>query len=299
MTQPSASAATLRARAEAISAGMPALLAEAEHLARTVMLGDHGRRRSGQGDEFWQFRPAVPGDSGRAIDWRRSARGDQAFVREREWQAAQSVVLWLDSAAAMRFTGAPDRPEKGARARLLGLALACVLLRGGERVGLADGLVPPRAGRAQIDRLALALAAQGEEAAGSDYGTPPDGGLPAHGVAVFVSDFLGPLAPTEHAVAAAADAGLRGTLLQILDPAEEAFPFDGRTVFESMTGTLRHETLKARDLRERYRQRLDERRGQIAELCARCGWTFGVHHTGETPLSALLWLYRSLEMRRG
>lgn len=292
MTITPAPAADLRARAEALSGGMPALLAEAEHLARTVMLGDHGRRRAGQGDEFWQFRPAVPGDPGRSIDWRRSARGDQAFVREREWQAAQSVAIWIDEAAAMRFSGSPERPEKADRARLLGLALGCLMLRGGERVGLADGRVPPRAGRAQIDRLALALAQPGADA---DYGTPPDSGLPMQGVAVFLSDFLGDFAGLERAVSSAADAGLRGTLLQVLDPAEEAFPYDGRTVFESMGGSLRHETLKARDLRDRYRDRLAERRAALAALAARCGWSFGTHHTGEPALSALLWLYRSIE----
>jgi uncharacterized protein (DUF58 family) len=78
----------LRARAEALGQSLPPLLAEAELLAATVVLGDHGRRRAGMGDEFWQYRPAHAGDSARMIDWRRSARSDSHFVREREWQAA-------------------------------------------------------------------------------------------------------------------------------------------------------------------------------------------------------------------
>src|SRR5690606_24154562 len=76
----------LRAQAEALAAPLPVLLAEAEHLASTVLLGDHGRRRAGQGDTFWQYRPAMPGDEMRNIDWRRSGRADAAFIQDKEWQ---------------------------------------------------------------------------------------------------------------------------------------------------------------------------------------------------------------------
>jgi len=90
---PASTPAALRHRAEAHASGYPPLMAEAEHLAATVMLGEHGRRRAGMGDEFWQYRPAQPGDALRQIDWRRSARSDAHFVRQKEWQAAQSVML--------------------------------------------------------------------------------------------------------------------------------------------------------------------------------------------------------------
>ena len=147
------SVAPLRPRAEALGQSLPALLASAEHLASTVMPGEHGRRRAGMGDEFWQYRPAHAGDPVRLIDWRRSARSDAHFVREREWQAAQSVSLWVDPSKSMGFSGDKSRAPKADRARLLALALAILLLRGGERVGLAGDAAPPRSGRAQLLRL--------------------------------------------------------------------------------------------------------------------------------------------------
>ena len=122
--------ASLRAQAETLGQSLPALQAEAEHLAATVTLGEHGRRRPGMGDDFWQYRPARAGDALRLIDWRRSARSDQAFVQEREWQAAQSVVFWVDPAQSMDFAGS-TRPPKSDRARLLALALAVLLLAAG------------------------------------------------------------------------------------------------------------------------------------------------------------------------
>lgn len=281
----------LRASAGRLGQSLPPLLAAADHLAATVTLGDHGRRRAGQGDEFWQYRQAHQGDAARMIDWRRSARGDVQFVREREWQAAQSVSLWVDRSASMQFSGDKARPAKADRARLLALALAILLLRGGERVGLTGGLTPPRSGRGQSERLALALADED----GTDFGSPDMAGLSAHGRVVLISDFLGDLAPLETAIAAATYRGVRGVILQVLDPAEETFPFDGRTIFESMGGSLRFETLRAGDLRARYLARLAERRARLADLARASGWHLSGHHTGDPAQPALLWLFRALE----
>jgi uncharacterized protein (DUF58 family) len=290
LNQPAPITGDLRAKAEALGQSLPALLAGADHLARTVMMGEHGRRRAGQGDEFWQYRPAHAGDAARSIDWRRSARSDAHFVREREWQAAQSVTLWVDRAKSMAFSGAKTRETKADRARLLALATGVLLLRAGERVGLAGG-DPPKPGRSQVMPLATGLA----EDTAADYGVPDAAGLMAHGRAVFVSDFLGPLEPLQDALAQGAERGVRGVLCQVLDPAEEDFPFSGRTIFDSMGGTLTHETQSAGQLRTRYLDRLAERKDRLQNLARATGWHYACHHTGAPAQSALLWLYRALE----
>lgn len=288
-------AAPLRARAEHEAARLPPLLARAEHLAGTVLLGEHGRRRSGLGDDFWQYRPVQAGDERRFIDWRRSARSDQQFVRQREWQIAQSVVIWVDNAASMRFASDRNLPEKSDRARLLALAVAILLNRAGERVGLAGVQLPPRRGEAQLMRLAEALNAESEE----DYGRPENSGMLPHGRALFVSDFLGDIDAARDALTSAADRGVQGVLLQVLDPAEEAFPYRGRTIFESVGGTLAHETLKASELRDRYLDRLAARKAELKALCAATGWQYGLHHSSDSAQSALLWLYRAFDAGLG
>jgi uncharacterized protein (DUF58 family) len=281
--------ADLRLRAETLGQSLPALLAEAEHLAATLMLGEHGRRRAGQGDEFWQYRPAHQGDAARSIDWRRSARSDAHFIREREWQAAQSVTLWVDSASSMAFSGDAARAPKGDRARLTALALSVLLLRGGERVGLSG--MTPKPGRAQLLELLAALETDNT----ADYGAPDISGMVGHSRAVFLSDFLGKLEPVESALTAAADRGVRGVLIQVLDPAEEDFPYQGRTVFESMQGSLRHETQSAGDLRARYLERLAERKDHLTNLARAVGWHYHCHHTGQPAQTALLWAYNALK----
>ena len=281
----------LRARAETEAARFPPLLARAEHLAGTVLLGEHGRRRAGMGDDFWQYRPEQQGDSTRMIDWRRSARGDERFVREREWQIAQSVMLWVDQAASMQFSSEAAQPEKIDRARLLALSLAVLLVRGGERVGLTGTLLPPRRGKNQILRLAEFFS----QADPDDFGVPESRAMIPNARAVFISDFMGDVAGVKAALTKAADRGVRGVLLQVLDPAEEAFPYRGRTIFESIGGTLAHETLKAGDLRGRYLERLAARKAEQADLCALTGWRFHTHHTSDSAQVALLWLYRALD----
>jgi len=286
---------TLRRDGEHLAAPLPALLADAEHLASTMLLGEHGRRRPGAGEEFWQYRPATASDEARLIDWRRSGRSDTHFIREKEWQAAQTVSIWVDGAQSMDFAS-DGRQTKSDRGRLLSMAVAILLLRGGERVGLTGQTVPPRRGDVQLLRIAQGLL--NEDGAQQDFGAPDTRGLLPKSRALFVSDFLGPLLDVEEALTEAADMGVKGALVQVLDPAEEAFPFDGRTVFESMGGGLRHETLEAGGLRDRYLQRLAERKARLQDLARLTGWQIICHHTSDSAQAALMWLYGALERRR-
>ena len=293
MTQPALHTPdTLRLRSENVAASLPALLADAQHLAATILLGEHGRKRHGMGDEFWQYRSAEAGDSLRAIDWRRSARADGLYVRQTEWKAAQAVMIGVDDGQSMTYAGSRARPSKLRRAQTLAMALTILAVRGGERVGLTDLAEPPRGGEAQVMRMAAALM---EPAEAADYGAPAPQILPSGSRAVFFSDFLGDLVPLEQAMGQAADRGVKGALVQVLDPDEESFPFDGRTVFESMAGSLRFETLKAGGLRAAYLKRLAARKDQLRQMAARTGWRYHCHHTSDGAEPSLLWLYRALE----
>ncbi|WP_371168069.1 DUF58 domain-containing protein [Aliiroseovarius sp. 2305UL8-7] len=277
---------TLRSRAEALAERLPPLLAQAQHLASSVELGEHGRKRPGQGDAFWQFRPAQPGDPARLIDWRRSARSDHHYVQEKEWQAAQSVLFWVDPSESMAFASSQDVPEKGVLARVLALALATLLVRGGERVGLVGNAIPAGRGDLALRRMVDGLTGT-QDADFSD--------MPPRSRAVFLSDYLGDLAPITRAVTKAADRGVKGALLQVLDPVEEAFPFRGRMIFEDVSGTLEHDTTQARDLRDRYLERLATRKAEVADLARQTGWQFHTHHSADPASAALLWLYHAIE----
>ncbi|MDO9503679.1 hypothetical protein [Falsiroseomonas sp.] len=195
----------------------------------------------------------------------------------------------------MAYSGSKDRPTKAVRAQLLAMALALVLLRGGERVGLAQPDHPPRAGRVQAGRIALALAAPSGT---QEHAAPDLQSLPPGGHAVLFSDFLGDPAPFEAALNNAASRNLRGLLVQVLDPAEEGFPFDGRTRFESMSGHLSFETLRAGDLRTAYRDRLAARKDLLSGFARSAGWQFTTLHTDSPAAAGLSWLYHALSLGR-
>src|SRR5829696_4375861 len=134
---------------------MPRLVLESRRVAATLAHGIHGRRRAGVGESFWQFRPFVAGEAAQRIDWRRSARDDRLYVREREWESAHTVWLWLDRSASMGYVSDLAQAPKIERGLVLGLALADTFVEAGERVGLL-GLMPARATRNISARIAQA-----------------------------------------------------------------------------------------------------------------------------------------------
>jgi uncharacterized protein (DUF58 family) len=272
--------------AEQIGARLPPLLVEAERVAVTVMPGVHGRRRSGPGESFWQFRPYVLGDPSTRIDWRQSGKSDRLFVRETEWEAAQTVALWCAAGPGMAWRSSPNLPAKSLRATLLLLALASLLLRGGERVRLF-GLPRPFAGRGALPALADGLGQMAAE--------PSDPRLARHARAVLLADFWAPLETTRRSIAMLAQQGVRGHMLQVIDPAEETLPYAGRIRFEEVTeSALGALVPRVEAVREVYAERVARHRAGLAALAQAAGWSFATHRTDQPPEAALLALHQVL-----
>lgn len=286
---------TIRARAESLGESLPELLIEAERVAATVAQGIHGRRRVGMGETFWQYRPFEAHDAAASVDWRRSARSDALYVRETEWEAAQSVWLWADGSASMDYASDRRLPRKTDRARLLLLASAALLLRGGERVALMGAGERPAMGRAALQRLSdRLLTGPSAAAAGEDAGLPPSERLPRGAQALLFGDFLAPVEAVEERLGAFAAQQVRGALLQIMDPAEEALPFTGRTRFLGMESEGELTVGRAEALRARYVERLTAHRDALGDAARAAGWRLLVHHTDQPPEQALLTLYMAL-----
>jgi uncharacterized protein (DUF58 family) len=286
-------------RAEALGARLPPLVVAADRVAATVLQGVHGRRRAGQGDAFWQFRPFLPGDAAARVDWRQSAKSDRLFVRETEWEAAQTVALWRDASASMAWRSGPALPVKRERAELLLLATASLLLRGGERVRLIGGPRRNHAGRAGLQAVADALgrlgAPDGTARAEGEPGVPVfDPALPRHARAVLFGDFLSPLDDIRRSVSALAALPLRGHLVEILDPAEETLPYRGRIRFEGLEAEAPSLVPRVERVREVYEERLRLHRAGVAAIAAAAGWGFLMHRTDQPPGQVLLALWQAL-----
>jgi len=276
----------LREKAEKIAASLPPLLVAAERLASAVSLGVHGRRKAGIGESFWQFRRYQSEDPTAAIDWRQSAKSQHLFVREREWEAAEAVWFWRDGGATMRFGSAGE--TKIDRASLITMALASLLIRGGERIALLGDGRAPSASRAALTRIAQELTLP------ADRNLPPDAPMGRNAQIVWISDFLSPLGELEASMRRVAREGLTGHLVRIIDPAEEDFPFAGRTRFESARGDESEIFGRAETVRDSYQKRFRAHQEAVAELARRLGWSCMTHRTDKRPETALIALFIDL-----
>jgi uncharacterized protein (DUF58 family) len=275
---------TLQHEADGLSAGLPPLMVEADHLAASVSLGVHGRRRAGMGESFWQFRRYASHDSSSAIDWRQSAKSQHIFVREREWEAAQTVWFWRDASANMGFKS--GAVSKRARGDLLLLALAALLVRGGERVGFIGMEGGAGASRLALTRMGRAMFAPGNQA------LPPPAPLRRGNQLVWFSDFLDDGA--FDAMQRLSRMGVAGHLVRIIDPAEEDFPYSGRTRFESPLGQEDEIFGRAERVRGAYRARFIAHGERVAEAASKLGWTATSHRTDHAPQGSLIALHAAI-----
>ena len=280
---------SIRREAATLSARLPSLVIAARRVAQTVRHGVHGRRRAGSGQRrFWQFL-ALSGLVSRSsrVDWRRSAREEHAFVREREWEAAHTVWIWFDRSPSMQFVSSLSWASKVDRAVLLALAFADLCVRGGERAGLL-GLTRPLATQGVVERLAEAIATEERLRGPSQAALPP--ALPAapRSMVLLIGDFLSDPADVARAVRAVSAEGAIGELVMIVDPIEETYPFSGNTEFLHPTGSARMLTPRAQNLRDAYLARLAAHRDAVRSICVRSGWGMSLHRTDAAPAEILL-----------
>jgi len=282
----------LRGQAETLASALPPLLLEAEQLAATVLAGVHGRRRAGPGETFWQYRPYVQGDSYTQIDWRQSARvSDRLYVRQQEWEVAATLWIWCDAGASLDYASSEAIPTKRWRAQILATALASLLARAGERIGLAGSGRRPFIGRRAPELFAEKLLGMPQD----DDGLPPQIETPGHKRYVLISDFYTPIEALEERLKSLALDHARAHLIQVVDPSEEDFPFSGRTEFlPTRSGESPLLFGNAGAIANDYARIYRAHRGTISDLCTHYGWTFSTHRTDHPAQTALAALYRAL-----
>ena len=282
----------LQQESEALATRLPPLLVAAYRVADSIMLGLHGRRRPGSGETFWQFRRYQPTDSASLIDWRQSAKSQHVYVREQEWETSQNIWMWCDQSQSMDFRSSAELNTKERCSRLLLLALAVLLLRGGERVGLLGSNGRMLKGIGALPRMVEILA--------SNLGQAHLGGLPEKrkvsrgSQVVFISDFLEPLSLLEERIRWYSGQGQRGLLLQVLDPAEMTLPYSGRARFRGLEGEEEAVIGQVEKVRADYGKRMLRHIDGLTEMAHRLGWSFVSHKTDRPPQTALLALYLAL-----
>jgi uncharacterized protein (DUF58 family) len=280
-----ASALYLNERAEAASRALPPLLVEAERIAATVIQGIHGRKRAGPGESFWQYRPYGFGDSTARIDWRKSARSAHVYIRENEWEAANTLWLWASPSPSMNFKSHLSNTTKRDRAYLTALALASLAVRAQERVGLVGSPHRPGYTRSALGLIATWLLQND----GAPLPIPQQ--MKKYSSAVLISDFYDPPDEIAASVRALASNGVSGHVVQIIDPAEEALPYAGRVEFRDMNGPRKFLAGKTEALRESYGEKFKAQRDAVRAIANGVQWSFTAHHTDQSPAMLLMKLH--------
>lgn len=272
-----------------LAASLPRLVLEARRIAANVIHGLHGRRRAGAGESFWQYRRFVSGEPAQNVDWRRSARDDHLYVREQEWEAAHTVWLWPDRSPSMAFASKGARDSKLERALIVTFALAELLVAGGERVGV-PGLMIPTASRSVIDKMAQAMLHDTATRAS----LPPSFVPTSLSEIVVLSDFWSPMTEIKTMLAGLSAAGAHGTLVQVVDPAEETFPYSGRIEFVEPEGGGVITAGRAEKWASDYIARVAAHRDEIRLESGRLDWLFSTHTTSRSAAELLLYLHSGM-----
>ena len=272
--------------APSLAQSLPRLILEARRIAATVIHGLHGRRRAGPGENFWQYRRFLSGEPARRVDWRRSARDDHLYVREREWEAAHTVWLWPDRSPSMGFRSALAQESKLERGLVIAFALAEILVQAGERVGI-PGVMRPTGSRNVLEKMSNALVHD----VGERTSLPP--GFVPSGLAeiVVVSDFWSAIGEVRATIANLSSTGAHGHLVQIVDPAEEVFPYSGRVQFIEPEGAGSITVGRAESWKSEYETRVRDHRSAIRAETDRLGWSFTIHRTDRPATELLLALH--------
>jgi len=272
-----------------LAASLPRLVLEARRIAANVIHGLHGRRRAGAGESFWQYRRFVSGEPAQRVDWRRSARDDHLYVREQEWEAAHTIWLWSDRSPSMTFASRSARDSKLERTLIVTFALAELLVAGGERVGI-PGLMNPTASSSVIDKMAQAMLH--DDAA--RLSLPPSFVPSALAEIVVLSDFWSPITDIRKMLAGLSASGAHGALVQVVDPAEETFPYSGRIEFVEPEGFGAITAGRAERWTTDYVARVALHRDQMREETNKLDWLFTTHTTSRSAAELLLFLHAGM-----
>jgi uncharacterized protein (DUF58 family) len=277
-----------------LAASLPRLVLEARRIAANVIHGLHGRRRAGSGESFWQYRRFVSGEPAARVDWRRSGRDDHLYVREQEWEAAHTVWIWPDRSPSMAFASRDARDSKLERGLVVAFALAELLVSGGERVGI-PGLMRPTASRNVIDKMAQAFLHDDATRAS----LPPSFVPSAMAEIVVLSDFWSPMPEIRNMLAGLSSTGAHGTLIQVVDPAEETFPYFGRVEFVEPEGGEVITAGRAESWMNDYVARVALHRDEIRAETNRLDWLFSTHTTSRSAAELLLFLHSGMMVSKG
>jgi uncharacterized protein (DUF58 family) len=238
--------------------------------------GLHPSPYHGSSVEYLDHRPYTIGDEIHTIDWKLLAKTDKYYIKLFEEQTNLRGTILLDASGSMGYRSgdAPDRMTKLAYGAHLAAALAYLMLRQNDAVGLTlfdtrireylPSRTTPNHFRLIIERLEAA-----QPGANTTLGPVLHeiaGRLHRRGMIILISDLLDDPDTIKDGLAHFRHQRHDVIVFHLVDPDELTFPFERLTRFRDMEGTASLVTNPA-SIQHRYRERMQAFLAQMRKLC--------------------------------
>ncbi|MGN7438155.1 MAG: DUF58 domain-containing protein [Alcanivorax sp.] len=282
----------LRDRAEQSVLSLPALMIKSETLADNIIHGEHARKKSGTGEKFWQYREYDASDRPQDIDWRQSAKGDQVFIKQKEWQITRKVFLWCAGGPSMSFASNETAYSKQECAQILSLSLALLLKKAKEQIGIYG---EERTGRSEETMAKITEFLFQRSAIDETLPDTESLSMPRHAFFIGAGDFLRPIEEIERSFIALSKQTQSALIIQVLDPTEIDLSYNGRIRFKAPNGDkeiINH----VASVRQAYQERIIEHIETVRNLAESYQWHYVFHRTDNDIEVTLRQIWQILSM---
>ena len=274
----------MRLKAEDLSSQISSLHIKADRIANTIWEGMHNRNKDGVGDNFWQFRKYEYGDPAHLIDWKKTAKSNETFIQEKELQTLQNFFIWRDTSKSMNFSSSGKLDTKLYRANLLTLVLTIILSKSGENIALNGLDSKLLKGKDAVNFISNQIT----EKVNNNYLSVPNlNDIKNNSNAILIGDFLNDIKETEKTINNLANRGVNGIIINVLDPAEQKFPFKGRINFNGLEKEKNILIGKAESVRSNYKKAINRHLEKLEKLTASYSWKYLLDASDEEPSNAV------------
>lgn len=274
---------------------LPALMLKSERIANNILHGEHGKRRAGAGDEFWQFREYHQSDRPSDIDWRQSAKGDHVYTKQKEWHVTRKIFFWCAGGETMNFSSDKAILKKQESAQILCLSLALLFHKSHEQIGIYG---QTRTGRSEkaLESIAQHLFTRNS----TNEELPKTHSLthPQHAIFIGVGDFLSPIEDIERHFAELGKQTQNALIIQTIDLAELELSYTGRVRFNKTNIDATNSAVinNVKSVREAYKQRINAHIASVKSLCAENNWHYVLHRTDQDITDTLKSIWEAVDI---
>ena len=248
--------------------------------------GDIKNHKIGIGEEFWDYRDYVPGDSLKKIDWKKSSKFSKLFIKNNENQNSKNIWFWINNSVSMNYRFSKKTERKIERAQIIGLILIDIFLRSGEKVGIIGSDLGLQNGKNKL----ISLASNFVESSFHLF----DSRIKKGDIVFIISDFIENPKNLREKLLNLSENFYSAILIQVLDPSELNFPFKGRNRFFDPVSGLHKLFNRSENMKNIFRKKILLHQKKIKYMCDKFGWKVFTNQTNETYESLILKIYNYL-----